>query len=99
MTGDGKSPIEKFDGTDFGFWKMQIEDYLYGKDLHEPLGTKPEAIEDGKWKLLDRKAMSVVRLTLSRNVALHTTKAKSTVEMLKLLPRCTRSHQQRTRFI
>jgi len=20
--------IEKFDGTDFGYWKMQIEDYL-----------------------------------------------------------------------
>ena len=23
------SGIEKFDGTDFGFWRMQIEDYLY----------------------------------------------------------------------
>jgi hypothetical protein len=23
--------IEKFDGTYFGYWKMQIEDYLYGK--------------------------------------------------------------------
>ena len=35
--------IEKFDGTDFGYWKMQIEDYLYGKKLHLPLlGSKPE---------------------------------------------------------
>nr|GEW85650.1 retrovirus-related Pol polyprotein from transposon TNT 1-94 [Tanacetum cinerariifolium] len=25
---DGKIKIEKFDGHDFGFWKMQIEDYL-----------------------------------------------------------------------
>ena len=31
------SGIEKFDGTDFGFWRMQIEDYLYGKKLHLPL--------------------------------------------------------------
>ena len=36
------SGIEKFDGTDFGFWRMQIEDYLYGKKLHLPLlGEKP----------------------------------------------------------
>ena len=30
MTGEnGKmSRIEKFDGIDFGYWKMQIEDYL-----------------------------------------------------------------------
>lgn len=26
---EGKVKIEKFDGADFGFWKMQIEDYLY----------------------------------------------------------------------
>ncbi|KAB5556118.1 hypothetical protein DKX38_007027 [Salix brachista] len=39
------SGIEKFDGTDFGYWKMQIEDYLYGKKLHLPLlGTKPDNI-------------------------------------------------------
>ena len=33
MTGeDGKtSGIEKFDGTDFGYWKMQIEDYVWYK--------------------------------------------------------------------
>ena len=32
MTGEnGKtSRIEKFDSTDFGYWKMQIKDYLYG---------------------------------------------------------------------
>ena len=26
--------IEKFDDIDFGFWRMQIEDYLYRKKLH-----------------------------------------------------------------
>ena len=34
------SRIEKFDGTDFGFWMMQIEDYCYGKKLHLPLPGK-----------------------------------------------------------
>ena len=28
------SEIEKFNGTNFGFWRMQIKDYLYGKKLH-----------------------------------------------------------------
>jgi hypothetical protein len=29
--------IEKFNGTNFGYWKMQIEDIFYGKDLYQPL--------------------------------------------------------------
>ena len=32
-----KIGIEKFNGSDFDFWKMQIEDYLYQKGFHEPL--------------------------------------------------------------
>ena len=33
---EGKaSAIEKFDGIDFGYWRMQIEDYLYEKKLHQ----------------------------------------------------------------
>ena len=45
---EGKvSGIEKFDGTDFGYQRMQIEDYLYGKKLHFPLlGKKPNTMKD-----------------------------------------------------
>ena len=40
------SRIEKFDGIDFAYWRMQIEDYLYGRKLHlSLLGTKPEAMK------------------------------------------------------
>ena len=39
------SGIEKFDGTDLRYWKMQIDDYLYGKKLHLLLlGEKPESM-------------------------------------------------------
>ena len=39
--------IEKFVGTDFEYWRMQIEDYLYGKKLHRSLlGKKPETMND-----------------------------------------------------
>ncbi|CAH9109835.1 unnamed protein product [Cuscuta epithymum] len=75
----------QFDETDYGFWKLQIEDYLYGRDLYQPLDDKPEDMKESDWKLLDRKAMSVVRLSLSRNIALHTVKAKTTKEMLQIL--------------
>ena len=40
MAEEGKVRIEKFDGKNFRFWKMQIEDYLYQKKLPEPLSSK-----------------------------------------------------------
>ena len=45
---EGKtSRIEKFNDTDFGYWKMHIEDYLYGKKLHLPLSRKkPNSMEE-----------------------------------------------------
>ena len=55
---EGKVKIEKFDGADFGFWKMQIEDYLYQKKLQQPLSEmKPEGMKDEDWALLDRQAL------------------------------------------
>ena len=56
---EGKtSGIEKFDGTDFGYWKMQIEDYLYGKKLYlSLLGRKPNSMEEEEWSLLDRQVL------------------------------------------
>ncbi|GKE82710.1 hypothetical protein Tco_1552710, partial [Tanacetum coccineum] len=42
MAEDGKIKIDKFDGHDSRFWKMQIEDYMYQKKLHAPLAeAKP----------------------------------------------------------
>lgn len=80
------SGIEKFDGTDFGYWKMQIEDYLYGKKLHLPLlGTKPDTITATDWDLLDRQVLGVIRLTLSRSVAHNVIKEKTTAELMTAL--------------
>jgi hypothetical protein len=44
-----KIGIEKFNGTNFAYWEMQIEDILYGKDLHQPLlGKQPDDIYDSE---------------------------------------------------
>jgi hypothetical protein len=46
---EGKVGIEKLNGTYFEYWKMQIEDYLYGKKLHLPfLGEQLDSMEDVK---------------------------------------------------
>ncbi|VFR00914.1 unnamed protein product [Cuscuta campestris] len=78
MAEDGKFRIEKFDGTDFCWWKMQIENLLVQKDLEVVLGDKPEKMSDADWAGLDRKAMSVICLSLTKNVAFNILKEKTT---------------------
>ena len=75
--------IEKFDGTNFAYWRMQIEDYLCGRKLHLPLlGTKSESMKAEE--LLDRQVLGVIRLTLSRSVAHNVVKEKTTANMMKI---------------
>ena len=80
------SGIEKFDGTYFAYWRMQIEDYFYEKKLHLPLlGTKLETMKDEDWNLLDRQVVGVIWLTLSRSVAHNIVKEKTIVDLMKAL--------------
>ena len=37
---EGKFRVEKFNGQNYQLWKMQMQDYLYEKDLYPPLGGK-----------------------------------------------------------
>jgi hypothetical protein len=49
MSEDGKFRVEKFNGQNYQLWKMQMEDYLYQKDLFLPLSgvaKKPTTIKD-----------------------------------------------------
>ena len=88
MTGEeGKTlGIEKFDGIDFGYRKMQIEDYLYVKKLHLPLlGKKPDSMEEEEWSLLNRQVLGVIQLTLTRSIAHNVVKEKTTMDLMKAL--------------
>ena len=78
--------IEKFDGSDFGYWKMQIEDYLYGKSLEAPLiGKKPEKMSDAEWETLDRRVLVIIRLTLSKTVSHNIANEKTVSSMMAVL--------------
>ena len=80
------SGIEKFDGTDFAYWRMQIEDYFYGRKLHLPLlGTKPKAMKAEEWALLDRQVLRVIRLIPSRSVVHNILKKKTITNLMKAL--------------
>ena len=81
--------IAKFDGSDFAFWKTQIEDYLYQKDLYRPLLGKEKGMkkteETDDWEVLDRKALGVVRLSLSKSVTHNIMKEKTTFDLMEAL--------------
>ena len=68
MVEDGKFRVKKFNGQNFLLWKMEMEYYLYQKDLYLPLSgktKKPMPMTDAEWNILDRKALGTVRLCLA----------------------------------
>ncbi|GJV38513.1 hypothetical protein Tco_1410990 [Tanacetum coccineum] len=88
---DGKIKIDKFDGHDFGFCKMQIEDNLYQKKLYEPLAeAKPTGMKAEDWTLLNRQALGlsdpiideVRKISIGRHL-----------RVLELLVKCRRQRQ------
>ena len=81
MAEEERLKVERFNRQGFQFWKMQMEDYLYQKDLYLPLeekSKKPTSMSDEEWNLLDRKALGAVRLCLSSTVAFNISNEKTT---------------------
>jgi hypothetical protein len=63
MTKDGKFKVDKFNGQNYQIWKMQMEDYIYKKDIFLPLGRKAKqsvSMKDEEWEILDRKALRMI---------------------------------------
>jgi hypothetical protein len=88
MSKDGKFRVEKFNGQNYQLWKMQMEDYLYQKDIFLPLSgveKKPTAMKDEEWEILDRKALGMMRLSLAASVAFNISKEKTTKGLVDAL--------------
>ena len=65
---------------------MQIEDHLYQKKMYQPLsGENPEEMKEEDCNLLDRQALGIIRLTLSRNVTFNIAKEKATSSLMDAL--------------
>ncbi|KAD2804618.1 hypothetical protein E3N88_37995 [Mikania micrantha] len=82
MAYEGKIQIEKFNGTDFVWWKMQMEALLSQRDLDMVLEDKPEKMDaaaESAWNSKDKKARGAITLALTRSVAfniMHETTAR-----------------------
>jgi hypothetical protein len=88
MSEDGKFRVEKFNGQNYQLWKMQMEDYLYQKDLFLPLGgvtKKPTTMKEEEWDILDKKALGMIRLSLAASMAFNISKEKTTKDLMDAL--------------
>jgi hypothetical protein len=88
MVKDVKFRVEKFNGQNYQLWKMQMEDYLYHKDLFLPMGeiTKnPTTIKDEEWEILDRNTLGMIWLSLEMSVAFNISKEKAMKNMMDAL--------------
>jgi hypothetical protein len=80
MSEDRKFRVEKFNGQNYQLWKMQMEDYLYQKDLFLPLGgiaRNATTMKDKEWEILDRKVLGTIQLSLTASVAFNILKEKT----------------------
>ena len=74
---DGKFRVENFNNQNFPLWNMQMEDYMYQKDLYLPLSGKIKnstGMTDTEWEILDRKSLRTVWLCLMASVAFNISK-------------------------
>ena len=88
MAEDGKFKVKKFNGQHYQLWKMQMEDYLYQKDLFLPLGgiaKKPTTMKDEEWEVLDKKALGMIQMCHGMLVAFNISKEKRMKDPMKEL--------------
>jgi hypothetical protein len=88
MSEDGKFRVKKFNSQNYQLWKMQMQDYLYQKDLFLPLGRttkKLAATKDEEWEILDRKALGTICLSLAMSVTFNISKEKTTKGLMDAL--------------
>jgi hypothetical protein len=101
MSEDGKFRVEKFNGQNYQLWKMQMEDYLYQKDLFLPLSgvaKKSAAMKDEEWEILDRKALGTIQLSLAASVAFNILKEKTTKGLMDALAKLYEKPSRRIRY-
>jgi hypothetical protein len=68
--GSSEMSIRKFDGTNFNFWKEQMQDYLIVCGYIDPIehDMAPATYKPDVWTKLDRVACATIRMHLSESV-------------------------------
>jgi hypothetical protein len=69
-SGSFEMSIRKFDGTNFNFWKEEMQDYLIVRGYIDPIehDTAPATYKSDVWTKLDRVAPATIQMHLSESV-------------------------------
>jgi hypothetical protein len=69
-SGSSEMSIRKFDGTNFNFWKEQMQDFLIVRGQIDPIehDTTPATYKPEVWTKLDRVVRATIRMHLSESV-------------------------------
>jgi hypothetical protein len=69
-SGSSEMSIRKFGGTNFNFWKEQMQDYLIVRGQIDPIehDTAPTTYKPKVWTKLDRVVRATIRMHLSKSV-------------------------------
>jgi len=81
MAEEGRFRVDKFNGQNYQLWKMQMEDYLYQKNLYQPLSGKAKKLKSmtgTEWDIFDRKALGTIQMCLVASVAFNISKETTT---------------------
>ena len=67
------SGMIKLDTSNYSVWKAMMADLLYCKDLYEPIVRDkiPEGVTHADWRVLNRKAVGLIRLHVNHNIFYH----------------------------
>ena len=69
-SGSSEMSLRRFDGSNFNFWKEQMQDYLIVKGQIDPIENEvaPEIYNANEWQKLDRIVCAKIRMHLSESV-------------------------------
>ena len=79
--------LRRFDGSNFNFWKEQMQDYLIVKGQIDPIENEnaPETYKANEWLKLDRIVCATIRMHLSESVYITVQSCSTTFELWKTL--------------
>jgi hypothetical protein len=77
------SGMIKLDSSNYSLWKPMMEDILYCKYLYEPIVKEkiPTSVMEEEWRVLNRKAVCMIRLCINHNIFHHVVNDTNAYEM------------------
>ena len=86
-SGSSEMSLRRFDGSNFNFWKEQMQDYLIVKGQIDPIENENplEAYKANDWLKLDIIVHATIRMHLSESVYFKVQSCSTAFELWKTL--------------